>query len=79
MLQIFNISVSFRMMRAQDSNIINEALKKWKKYCGTMGIPINDKFLYTLLFADDQVVVAMGEQDSNYVIRKLREQYKNWG
>ena len=37
---------------------INEALKKWKKYCGTMGIPINDKFLYTLVFAEDQVVVA---------------------
>lgn len=47
---------------------INGALKKWKKYYGTMGIPINDKFLYTLLFADDQVVVAMDEQDSNYQI-----------
>jgi len=58
---------------------INKALKKWKKYCGTMGIPINDKFLYTLLFADDQVVVAMDEQDSNYMIRKLHEEYKNWG
>ena len=44
-----------------------------------MGIPINDKFLYTLLFADDQVVVAMDEQDSNYMTRKLHEQYKNWG
>ena len=32
----------------------NEALKKWKKYCGTMGVPINENFLYTLLFADDQ-------------------------
>ena len=58
---------------------INEALKKWKKCCGPMGIPINDKFLYTLLFADDQVVVAMDEQDSNYMIRKLHEQYKIWG
>ena len=58
---------------------INEALKKWKKHCENMGIPINDKFLYTLLFADDQVVVAMDEQDSNYMVRKLHEQYKNWG
>ena len=44
-----------------------------------MGIPINDKFLYTLLFADDQVVLAMHAQDSNYMIRKLHEQYKRWG
>src|SRR5215510_6563048 len=44
-----------------------------------MGIPINDKFLYTLLFADDQVMVAMDEQDSSYMIRKLHEQYKQWG
>ena len=58
---------------------INEALKKWKKHCEVMGIPINDKFLYTLLFADDQVVVAMDEQDSSYMIRKLHEQYKQWG
>jgi len=36
---------------------INEALKKWKQHCETMGIPINDRFLYTLLFADDQVVI----------------------
>ena len=50
---------------------INEASKRWKKYCGTMGIPINDKFLYTLLFADDEVVVAMDEQDSKYMIHKL--------
>jgi len=58
---------------------INEALKKWKQRCETMGIPINDKFLYTLLFADHQVVIAMDEQDSSYMIRKLHEQYKNWG
>jgi len=50
---------------------INETLKKWKTYCGTMGIPINEKFLYTLLFADDEVVVAMDEQDSKYMIHKL--------
>ena len=30
-------------------------------------------------FADDQVVVAMDEQDSNYMIRKLHEQHKIWG
>jgi len=35
--------------------------------------------IYTLLFADDQVVLAMDEQDSNYMIRKLHKQYKIWG
>src|SRR5215510_10485138 len=53
---------------------INKALKKWKKHCEVVGIPINDKFLYTLLFADDQVVVAMDGQDCSYMIRKLHKQ-----
>jgi len=57
---------------------INQALKKWKQNCETMGIPINDKFIYTLLFADEQAVIAMYEQDSSYTLRKLHEQYKNW-
>lgn len=37
---------------------VEEALKKWKRRCGGMGLPIGDSMLYTLLFADDQVLIT---------------------
>lgn len=58
---------------------LNEALQQWMKKCRNMGIQIHDKTLFTLFFADDQVVVAADEMDSNYMMRKLVEEYKNWG
>ncbi|KAK4873810.1 hypothetical protein RN001_013170 [Aquatica leii] len=44
-----------------------------------MGIPIRDETLYTLLFADDQVIVASNMDDANYMLRKLIEEYERWG
>lgn len=45
-----------------------------------MGIPLNDNTtLYTLCFADDQVVIAQDRDDLNYMTRKLVEEYKKWG
>ncbi|XP_030752465.1 uncharacterized protein LOC115879675 [Sitophilus oryzae] len=41
---------------------VKEALKKWKRRCGGMGLPIGDSMLYTLLFADDQVLIT-GDRD----------------
>jgi len=38
-----------------------------------MGIPLEDITLYTLQFADDQVVLAGDKEDSEYMPRKLRE------
>lgn len=35
---------------------IEEVIKHWKKKCKTMGIPTTDTTLYTLRFADDQVL-----------------------
>ena len=33
----------------------------------------------TLLFADDQVIVASDEMDADYMLRKLIEEYQQWG
>ena len=44
-----------------------------------MGIPIDDEVLYTLLFADDQVLLATDRDDISYMLRKLKEEYNKWG
>lgn len=43
-----------------------------------MGTSIENSTLYTFLFADDQVMVAGDEQNSNYMVRKLKEEYEKW-
>ena len=44
-----------------------------------MGIPIRDEYLFTLCFADDQVVIAQDEEDLSYMMRKLKEEYEDAG
>ena len=45
-----------------------------------MGVPLNDNTtLYTLCFADDQIVIAQDHEDLSYMTRKLIEEYKKWG
>lgn len=55
------------------------ALKAWKRKCGSMGVPVGDKVIFTLLFADDQVVLSTDQDDLNYMLRKLKEEYEKWG
>lgn len=43
-----------------------------------MGIEINDKYLYSLQFADDQVLVAQDKDDMKYMARKIYEEYEKW-
>lgn len=56
-----------------------QALEKWYRKCGGMGIPIRDKTLHSLMFADDQLIVAQDEEDMIYMLRKLKEEYDKWG
>lgn len=35
------------------------------------------RYVYTWLFADDQVVLAEEEEDANYIVRKLVEEFIN--
>lgn len=58
---------------------LQEALKEWRKKCKNMGIPLNETTLYTLHFADDQVVLSQDAEDMEYMTRKLIEQYQEWG
>lgn len=54
------------------TNDINEVLKEWQK---VMDISILDDFVDTLLFENDQVVIAADEDDSSLVI--WRETWSN--
>ena len=55
-------------------------LKEWKRKCSGMGVPLGDlETLFTLCFADDQVVVAQDQDDAEYMMRKLVEEYRKWG
>lgn len=58
---------------------VKEALGNWRKKCEPMGITIGEGTLYTLQFADDQVILAEDEQDAHYMLRKLKEEYERWG
>ncbi|XP_060527378.1 uncharacterized protein LOC132702628 [Cylas formicarius] len=65
----------------RDSNKIylEQALRIWKQKCRNMGIPLNNANIYTLSFADDQVIMAQDYDDVEYMMRKLIEEYKKWG
>jgi histidinol phosphatase-like enzyme len=43
-----------------------------------MGIPLENTTLYTLQFADGQVVSAGDKQDLESMTRKLKETYEKW-
>ena len=58
---------------------LEQALKLWKRKCKHIGKQINNNTIYTLSFADDQLVVAQDYEDLEYMSRKLIAQYKNWG
>ncbi|XP_060525271.1 uncharacterized protein LOC132701406 [Cylas formicarius] len=55
------------------------ALKKLKRKVQGMGKEIDGGCLFTLQFADVQVIVANDKDDMQYMIRKLIEEYKEWG
>ena len=58
---------------------IEAALHDWKRKCRYMGIPVNDECVYSLLFADDQVIMAGDDHDIEYMIRKLADTYEENG
>lgn len=59
---------------------LEHVLKEWKRKCAGMGVPLNDQeTLFTLCFADDQVVISQDHDDAEYMTRKLVEEYRKWG
>jgi hypothetical protein len=44
-----------------------------------MGIPVNDRYLFALKFADDQVMIAQDQFDLEFMLRRLQNAYESWG
>lgn len=58
---------------------LNEALRRWRRFCSRMGIQLNDdKTLYTLHFADNQVVITQNKEDLKSMTIGLIKEYAKW-
>ena len=44
-----------------------------------MGIPLDGDTVYSLQFADDQLLLAQDFEDIEYMTRKLIQEYQKWG
>ena len=79
----FNITKGLRqgccISRTLFKIYIRKALEEWKLKCHGVGIPLENTTLYTLQFADDQVVLAEDKEDLEYMTRKLIKTYEKWG
>jgi hypothetical protein len=49
-----------------------KVLNNWKRKCQPIGIKIENTFVYTLNYADGQVLLAQDHDDMEYMARKLR-------
>jgi len=60
---------------------IQNALEHWQKKCARMGLEVQDTTIYSMLFADDQLllVIAQDYEDSEYMTRELIDEYELWG
>lgn len=57
-------------------NYILRGVKTWKQKCVEMGIHLIDTILYTISFADYQVVIAQDYHDPNLMSKKLITEFK---
>ena len=44
-----------------------------------MGLEIQDTTIYSMLFADDELLIAQDYEDLEYMTRKLIDEYELWG
>jgi len=44
-----------------------------------MGLEIQDTTIYSMLFADDQLLIAQHNEDLEYMTGKLIDEYELWG
>jgi hypothetical protein len=58
---------------------LERVLRNWKRRCQPMGIPIQNTHVYSLNFVDDQVLIAQDYNDTEFMARKLKEEYEKWG
>jgi hypothetical protein len=43
-----------------------------------MGIPIQNTHVYSLNFADNQVLIAQDHDNMEFMAQKLKEEYEKW-
>jgi hypothetical protein len=53
-------------------------LTNWQKKCARLGLETEDMTIYSMLFADDQLLIAQDYEDLEYIIRKLTDEYELW-
>jgi hypothetical protein len=58
---------------------IQNALENWQKKCARMGLEIQDTAIFSVLFADDQLLIAQDYEDLEYMARKLIDECELWG
>ena len=52
----------------------------WKKSCQGMGVPITEnKFPYSLNYADSQLIITQEADDFEFILKRLNKAYKEWG
>ena len=44
-----------------------------------MGVPIENKCLFSLNYAEDQVIIAQDEEDLKFIFKRLNTTYKEGG
>jgi hypothetical protein len=55
---------------------IQNALENLQMKCTRMGLEIQGTTIYSMLFADDQLIIAQDYEDLEYMTRKLIEEYE---
>jgi len=58
---------------------LERLLRNWKRKCQPMGIPVQNTYVHSVSFADDQVLLVQDHDDMEYMVRKLKEEYEKWG
>jgi len=58
---------------------IQNALENWQKKCSRMGLEIQDTTIYSVLFADNHLLIAQDYEDLEYMTRNLIDEYELWG
>jgi len=58
---------------------IQNALENWQKKFAKMGLEIQDTTIYTMLFADDPLLIAQDYENLEYMTKKLIDEYELWG
>lgn len=58
---------------------MQEGLSTYMKKCHNMTRAIGNTYLYSLLFADDQILISNEEGDFTYMTKKLSDEYRERG